>query len=1142
MKVMRKIFLLLINLNFIWYLGQQSSDLKDFTPTTFPSTPNAVQLEKYVDQKVQLSSGLPDISIPIYTIQQGNISIPISLSYYAGGIKVEQEATNVGLGWTLNAGGMISRTMNSIPDDFKYGDYGGYMYTIYTQDALYVLEPPADEFILQSDNDLPTTIELYRKTKQFDDEADLFHYTLPNGGGKLAYNQSEAMFIQMPLSLNKVEPQTNNVNGMIEQWIITEPNGNKYYFGYNEQREIYNQMAIKTRGMYYPISDMPSYYTTWYLSKIEDILGNEVIFEYGKNLNVYKFSRNSRTGNGGQDGASMDETYTTTRFDEIYLYKIRFKGGYVKFENSAELRLDLNNSKRLSSIKVFSDKSTPSEDDDVLIRNFSLGNNNYFNGIQTNGQYYGDTASDNDVQKKRLKLDYIEEIIPNSTNKKYSFEYNEIPLPQKFSYAQDYWGGYNGKNENVTLYPEIVYINPYSKNLETFIGNGNKADRAVDSAFTEASTLTKIIYPTKGYTQYKYEPNTASNLKYIENYAYAINYDMNLQKKLPIRNIKNPYTENIYEFEKSDPQNKCTFTMTGDTSTATWNCNFQVNHILQASIINNFEVDCHNDPYYDPNTPPVLGGERCGYIAKLFDSNNNEINNANNSWFGLVPGNYKLQVRYAGRHIADGDNYLNDSGWFAEVKVREDVTPDIRTIGGLRVKDIETFDNNGNLEFHKKYEYNLTDSISNLLSSGTVLLPQFGFYTVIKLSQGINTHIIYPASDSDFLNFISQSVSYSKVKETTINVKTNEEIIKDYTFIPKSIEAAGSVYNSVGDNRRSLIYADAKWRADKPLQTIDFKNGLPLLTVGNDYQSEEINTYYTFTAGRHFIPYRAKDGNTSLPFNPFSIFYPHFSDVYPLVTVTTTENLSTGNFTTTQNYTYSPNNPLLISSQITQSSGETRKTEFLYPQDLVGAESYMTNLVQENRISDPVITKAFKENVQLSEQKIIYSKDAETSQKVLPKFVYFKNGAGAAPADTRITYNRYDDKGNLIQYTLNESNTPTTIIWGYNQTQPIAKIEGATYAQVSSLATSIITASNTDATATPGNDESALLGALKTFRTNLSDYQVTTYTYDPLIGVRSITPPSGITEFYKYDTAGRLKEIRDINDNVLKEFKYNYKH
>ena len=59
----------------------------------------------------------------------------------------------------------------------------------------------------------------------------------------------------------------------------------------------------------------------------------------------------------------------------------------------------------------------------------------------------------------------------------------------------------------------------------------------------------------------------------------------------------------------------------------------------------------------------------------------------------------------------------------------------------------------------------------------------------------------------------------------------------------------------------------------------------------------------------------------------------------------------------------------------------------------------------------------------------------------------------------------------------------------------------------------------------------------------LSNYSITTYTYDPLVGVTSITPPSGIREVYLYDTANRLKEIREDNatGKILKEFKYNYK-
>ena len=88
----------------------------------------------------------------------------------------------------------------------------------------------------------------------------------------------------------------------------------------------------------------------------------------------------------------------------------------------------------------------------------------------------------------------------------------------------------------------------------------------------------------------------------------------------------------------------------------------------------------------------------------------------------------------------------------------------------------------------------------------------------------------------------------------------------------------------------------------------------------------------------------------------------------------------------------------------------------------------------------------------------------------------------------------------------------------------------------------IVNASDVDAAAVPNNDELALLGALKTFRDSYPAYQMTTYTYDPLIGVRSITPPSGIRESYKYDSAGRLEKVVDANGQVLKEMKYNYKN
>ena len=116
---------------------------------------------------------------------------------------------------------------------------------------------------------------------------------------------------------------------------------------------------------------------------------------------------------------------------------------------------------------------------------------------------------------------------------------------------------------------------------------------------------------------------------------------------------------------------------------------------------------------------------------------------------------------------------------------------------------------------------------------------------------------------------------------------------------------------------------------------------------------------------------------------------------------------------------------------------------------------------------------------------------------------------------------------------------------GYDYTQPIAKIEGAQLSGISqSLMDTIVNASNTDAQNGNDTSEQNLISALDTFRSDasLSGYQISTYTYDPLIGVRSITPPSGIREYYRYDTANRLEKVIDSDKKVLKEFKYNYKN
>ena len=98
---------------------QQLANLKN----VIPPSPNSSSLGKYGDWPVSLYTGVPDISVPIYELKGRSLSVPISISYHAAGNKVGEVASWVGLGWNLNVGGMISRSIKGLPDESGYFAY-----------------------------------------------------------------------------------------------------------------------------------------------------------------------------------------------------------------------------------------------------------------------------------------------------------------------------------------------------------------------------------------------------------------------------------------------------------------------------------------------------------------------------------------------------------------------------------------------------------------------------------------------------------------------------------------------------------------------------------------------------------------------------------------------------------------------------------------------------------------------------------------------------------------------------------------------------------------------------------------------------------------------------------------------------------
>ena len=115
---MRKIFILLL-LHLAVVATSQNYD--PAYPHVSVMTPEAAELARYSDIPVSYYTGVPNISIPLYTIKVDDYVLPITLSYHSSGIRVNQEATWVGLGWSLDVGGRVSRTAKGTDDFREYG-------------------------------------------------------------------------------------------------------------------------------------------------------------------------------------------------------------------------------------------------------------------------------------------------------------------------------------------------------------------------------------------------------------------------------------------------------------------------------------------------------------------------------------------------------------------------------------------------------------------------------------------------------------------------------------------------------------------------------------------------------------------------------------------------------------------------------------------------------------------------------------------------------------------------------------------------------------------------------------------------------------------------------------------------------------
>ncbi|MEM9931781.1 MAG: RHS repeat domain-containing protein, partial [Bacteroidota bacterium] len=144
-----------------------------------------------------------------------------------------------------------------------------------------------------------------------------------------------------------------------------------------------------------------------------------------------------------------------------------------------------------------------------------------------------------------------------------------------------------------------------------------------------------------------------------------------------------------------------------------------------------------------------------------------------------------------------------------------------------------------------------------------------------------------------------------------------------------------------------------------------------------------------------------------------------------------------------------------------------------------------------------------------------------------------KTGETITDLEERITFSYYTN-GNLRE--AKQVNAPATIyIWGYDDMYPVAKVENATYGQVTGTGVNLTVLNSLSSTTAAKQTE------LEKIRNGLPDAMVTTYTYDPAVGLTSLTDPRGYTTYYEYDAFTRLKAVRNAANQLVTEHNYHYK-
>lgn len=508
---MKKNFLF-FNLLLIFFSAQsQTQEPYKYMGTYTQPAPNVASLGKFVDYPVGYYTGAPQISIPLYNLQDGAAKTAISLSYHPSGIRVAELASWVGLGWAINAGGMITRSVRGGPDEgvvVSSTFINGY-YKDSGIKKMILLPYPVSGVIPSNNNDQENQTQFRGAITagKGDAEPDLFTFNFDGYGGKFVFDENRSPRLLTDQDIKIVVNSTD-----FSSWTITTPDATKYYFGEGGKYEV-NQILSSASG-----ADANSTRaSSWLLTRIVYPNTKDTIyFNYAPETYSYFdlaqetkiFDHLSGPDNPAQACAleprPMNAYKTTvTGYRLINITSRNYK--IVFGVNTANVRQDLINSGSnypysLDSVKIYNALNQCMKQYVFSYQYFTSTTANNWFGI-------GGFTFNDPTDTKRLKLVSVKEYSGDGAISKpaYTCSYEEtLQLPRRLSYDIDHWGFSNNYPGNINDRFTPTVNSGICMTVQT---GANRNSKWPDM---QAFSIKSIKDPLGVLTTFEFEPHRAS--------------------------------------------------------------------------------------------------------------------------------------------------------------------------------------------------------------------------------------------------------------------------------------------------------------------------------------------------------------------------------------------------------------------------------------------------------------------------------------------------------------------------------------------------------------------------------------------------------------------------------------------------------